>query len=515
MDLRINPFAGCKKCKSEVHTSLIEQTLFYYIRIAFTDAQNRYIYSFEEKKKIEFDIYIPSIKTAIEYDGFFHNPESSIKNDQLKNSICQEQSIQLIRIRETRLPALSPEAKHTIPFKYSPKSKVINSLVEQVIRVLQTIQPVSFDSSMIQFESDQVKIMNAFVYRQKENSLLKLYPELAKEWHQTKNQNLQPDMFMPTSQVWWQCKDNPAHEWPAIISNRSHLKHGCPYCANQMVTKETSFAYRYPDLVKLWHPFKNLSLRPEEVFPGTSQKVWWVCSNKHEHEMSVSKKVARPTSCSDCNGKKVNEENAFSILHPNLLKEWHPTLNDKVLPNEVTAGSTKIVWWQCSKNPKHEWKASVNKRVNGRNCPYCANKKVLPEESLASKRPDLMRQWHLTNSISPEKLREKSNRKVWWICIENPEHEWQAVISSRRKATCPECQNKKVTARNCLATTHPYLITAWDVNKNTLSPYEVVAGSGKKIWFLCEQQHPTYETVWQFVKRGGCSICHKSKKKQT
>jgi len=255
----------------------------------------------------------------------------------------------------------------------------------------------------------------------------------------------------------------------------------------------------------------NLPLRPEKVFPGTSQKVWWICSNNHEHEMSIAKKVERHTSCPYCHGKKVNEENAFSVLHPELLKEWHSTLN-VVLPNKLTAGSTKKIWWQCRENPKHVWEASVTKRVNGRNCPYCANKKVLPEESLASKRPDLMKQWHPKNSISPEDLSEKSNRKVWWICTKNLEHEWQAVISSKKKGSCPECQNKKVSLRNCLATTHPYLVSTWDKDKNMFSPYEVVAGSGKKVWFLCEQQHASYESVRQFVQRGGCSTCQKIKK---
>lgn len=52
---------------------------------------------------MELDIYIPSKRIAIEYDGaFWHNP-SKIKRDTKKYQLCQEKGIYLIRIREKRL----------------------------------------------------------------------------------------------------------------------------------------------------------------------------------------------------------------------------------------------------------------------------------------------------------------------------------------------------------------------------------------------------------------------------
>ena len=36
-------------------------------------------------------------------------------------------------------------------------------------------------------------------------------------------------------------------------------------------------------------------------------------------------------------------------LYPDLVKEWHPTKNGDLTPNDFTHGSGKKVWWLCPK----------------------------------------------------------------------------------------------------------------------------------------------------------------------
>jgi hypothetical protein len=65
-----------------------------------------------------------------------------------------------------------------------------------------------------------------------EYNLGKLYPNLVKEWHPTKNKGLTPFQVAPASRkkVWWMCKQG--HEWKASLDNRSRGT-GCPYCAGK------------------------------------------------------------------------------------------------------------------------------------------------------------------------------------------------------------------------------------------------------------------------------------------
>ena len=73
----------------------------------------------------------------------------------------------------------------------------------------------------------------------KDNNLLVKFPDIAKQWHSTKNKNLKPEDFTYGShkKVWWQCDKSPDHEWEAIINNRTRGT-GCPFCARQRVSKE-------------------------------------------------------------------------------------------------------------------------------------------------------------------------------------------------------------------------------------------------------------------------------------
>ena len=67
-----------------------------------------------------------------------------------------------------------------------------------------------------------------------------LHPELAKQWHPTKNGDLKPTDVTPGSvkKVWWLCPRNPNHDWPATVASRSNGT-GCPYCSGKRkITKE-------------------------------------------------------------------------------------------------------------------------------------------------------------------------------------------------------------------------------------------------------------------------------------
>jgi hypothetical protein len=63
------------------------------------------------------------------------------------------------------------------------------------------------------------------------NDLLTRHPELAQEWHPTKNGTLKPEEIhggQPTS-YWWLGKCG--HEWKANLSNRASRGAGCPKCS--------------------------------------------------------------------------------------------------------------------------------------------------------------------------------------------------------------------------------------------------------------------------------------------
>ena len=64
----------------------------------------------------------------------------------------------------------------------------------------------------------------------KEKSLEFLRPEIAIEWHSTKNGKLTAKDVSCGSgkKVWWKCTED--HEWETSVNNRNRGR-GCPICA--------------------------------------------------------------------------------------------------------------------------------------------------------------------------------------------------------------------------------------------------------------------------------------------
>ncbi|MBW2257144.1 MAG: zinc-ribbon domain-containing protein, partial [Deltaproteobacteria bacterium] len=90
------------------------------------------------------------------------------------------------------------------------------------------------------------------------NSLATHFPEVAAEWHPTKNGDLTPDQVVAGSskKAWWTCSVGPDHEWQASIVNRTKGR-GCPMCRGLRASVTNSLASLYPDEAAQWHPTRN------------------------------------------------------------------------------------------------------------------------------------------------------------------------------------------------------------------------------------------------------------------
>ncbi len=346
------------------------------------------------------------------------------------------------------------------------------------------------------------------------------HPDLAAQWHPTRNDDLTADRVTSGSHasVWWVCPQSPDHEWKAPVRDRATKGRGCPFCSGQRVLAATSLATLHPDLSLEWHPTKNGSLSPEHVGTGSHQKVWWKCRKGPDHEWSapIRDRALKAFGCPYCSGRRVSVTNSLATLHPDLAQEWHPTKNDGLLPHQVVAGSNRKIWWKCPKGPDHEWSASPNSRTRGGNgCPHCRGIRVSVTNSLASLRPDLAAQWHPTKNpdLSPDQVVAGSHLKVWWKCAKGLDHEWPAQILSRTSGGvgCPYCAGQRVSTTNSLASQRPDLIKEWHPSKNgEHRPTEFVAGSQKRVWWICSKD-PSHEWRTSVANRAklnsGCPYC--------
>lgn len=251
----------------------------------------------------------------------------------------------------------------------------------------------------------------------------------------------------------WKCLSKDCGEifymdWENIYQNRN-----CPYCSGHKVGLSNCLATKNPDLAKEWHPTKNGDLTPYDVTANNDKKIWWRCKYNSNHVWNAIVSSRNfGNGCPYCCNKKVNIENCLATTHPDLVAEWHTTKNGNLTPFDLTYGSEQYVWWQCSKNPKHEWYVSANIRTNNNTgCPYCVKTNggyTLPSEdyNLLLYNPQLCEEWdYIKNNKYPNEFTPNSGEKVWWKCKECG-YEWKAGIvcrNGRWKTGCPECNKSK------------------------------------------------------------------------
>ena len=279
----------------------------------------------------------------------------------------------------------------------------------------------------------------------KTNNLFIINPKITKEWHPTKNGNLKPEdfTFKSNSKVWWKCSKGDAHEWEATINSRS-VGRGCPYCSNKKVSKTNNFLFNYPKIAREWHTTKNGNLKPENFTYGSGKKVWWKCPKGDDHEWNttIHNRTTNKRNCPFCYNQKVSRTNNFLVNYPKVSKEWHPTKNGALRPEDCVLKSSKRVWWKCPKGDDHEWITSISLRVGQKTgCPFCIGQKVSKTNNFLYKYPKIAKEWHPTKNGNhkPENFTDGSSKVFWWKCYKEEDHEWKSSINDRRTSGCPNC----------------------------------------------------------------------------
>ncbi|KKL86364.1 hypothetical protein LCGC14_1945450, partial [marine sediment metagenome] len=145
--------------------------------------------------------------------------------------------------------------------------------------------------------------------------------------------------------------------------------------------KVMPISHTHKELMKEWSYERNdiLGLDPEKITMGSRIKVFWHCTKDKslvwEARIDSRTRKNRYDGCPYCVGKIVCYHNCLNTKFPEIAKEWHPTLNNILGPEDVTPGMDKEAFWQCQKNKNHVWKTLVSKRVcSGNGCPFCHRK---------------------------------------------------------------------------------------------------------------------------------------------
>lgn len=305
--------SGCPQCTNQ--SSRAEIRLLTEFRYLFPSTQSRI--KFEGR---EADIFLEELNLVIEYDGAHWHKGKELK-DKEKSEFFELLGKRVIRVRERPLSCITSNCIEVSDNIFANKGEV-DRVLSFVLSTFSSAIPheklVSIrhylNSSDFQNDTEYKKYLSYFPSPFPEHSLQELFPEVAREWHPTKNAPLTPRHFTSKTDavVWWMCGNG--HEWEAPIANRTPSKNkptgsGCPYCSGRKASPKNNIRNTFPEFVDEWHPTKNKDNTPDNVSYGNRTiEIWWICNEGHEWVSTANRRfgnvkrkgIESVTTCPHC-----------------------------------------------------------------------------------------------------------------------------------------------------------------------------------------------------------------------
>lgn len=217
-------------------------------------------------------------------------------------------------------------------------------------------------------ENHDCPYCNTDRYKQyKSGDLALQYPQLKAKYSLLNKESFEETNGSLTNDFIW--TDVCRHYWKR--SGGTQLKSNkCPYCfTNKLLVGFNDLKSVNPTLALEWSPDNDRS--PEEVTYGSNYRAEWVCDLGHKWDVPVKERIH--TGCPFCSNKKVLIGfNDLASCFPKVAKEWHPTKNEDLTPQDFVYGSKQNIWFQCEK--EHNWNTQIFHRTVGAKsgCPSCA-----------------------------------------------------------------------------------------------------------------------------------------------
>ncbi|WP_344043632.1 zinc-ribbon domain-containing protein [Nocardioides panacihumi] len=362
-------------------------------------------------------------------------------------------------------------------------------------------------------------------------SLACTHPDVAAEWHPTKNGDLTP--FDVThgakTEVWWRCSRD--HEWPATVANRAHASHRtrCPECqrGQTSVIEIELFA----ELASVLSPtLGSGSVLNQRRIPGltksfghgdiivrlgrgdTEQLVVVEYDSAFFHAGREPKDQAKSDAVLAAGHRLVRvREQPLRALHPDDIECATPTpfrmaavvlhrMLDRGWLDPVTAAAARTY----IARGKRRGTALADSILNDIEYPDYG------EESFAHSHAKLAGELdqHANGRVTARNLRADQAKKVWWRCRLEDLYE-SAPRDRARGRGCPYCAGKKVNLRTCLATVAPHIAAELPAD---IAPYTIHSGSMNSVNWTCSKPscgHSWPTTVKARTKPGGsgCPAC--------
>lgn len=415
-----------------------------------------------------------------------------------------------------------------------------------------------------------------------ERSLAGKHPELLKFIDMTAEPKVDPTKVVPTSDkiVTYVC--GKGHRYPRSIASLVLHEGRCRVCAGQGATEDWNLAVIHPEITAEWHPTENNGLTPYDFTPYSDQDAWWQCPVGHDFSQKIEKRTNWGQGCPKCKLRSSRPQNRVCAelksifddvqlnakVHGFEVDVWIPSqqlgieidgnfyhrkrlTQDRAKTRALTEAGVQLIRLREDGLPSIDgivvsYHRSVTKqhidqllsassvkdarvsRYIAKNCfqneaEYrslnAGLRSVKPEDSLASKAPDVAAEWDYDENspILPVDVSYQSNEKYHFICPRCGES-YKARVDHRTgsaKSGCECNRGRFINERVSLLGRYPEIAAYCITEEGQLEPSEISPWDKQvRTWKCPTCGKPHYATTRSkldgYKKRGavpGCRSC--------
>jgi Probable Zinc-ribbon domain len=336
------------------------------------------------------------------------------------------------------------------------------------------------------------------------NNLEFLYPELAKEWHPSKNRKTPSEVYAGgNKRYYWICKICNEEYKTSIYEKRKSNKNGCPYCSGKKVGKTNNLEHLFPDLASEWHPTMNTN-KPNGVTAYSSKKAYWQCpiNLAHTYRATIYNRTSNSSGCPHCYNAhtsfwELRILDALKLSFPNILHRQTPFTDitkelDIFIPDlnigiEVDGAKYhKIIKNDIEKNNIYKKKGIIIIRV-----------RAIGLDSIDP---------CISNIHPHQPIQEYINDLIHLISLES-EQKFEPVKVNNDKSN--QELYKEYLEQRSLATMFPEITKEYDTNKNQVPPELITYGSNQNVYWRSKNCGHDWDApvVSRTLQGQGCPFC--------
>lgn len=346
------------------------------------------------------------------------------------------------------------------------------------------------------------------------NDFETLFPDMAKEWHPTKNK-LKPSEIIAggSKKIFWICKYG--HEWSAIMDNRVKKGSGCPKCSSQTSRVEL---YIFSELQTIFNKVLNrekinkdeIDIFIDDINLGLEYDGAYYHKNKEKKDLQKNHRLNKIMLLINIREYPLNRISKHDIFYDSKNRDYHK-LFIQILKKIASLKYIKSKEINDKINDYIKNDKQMNRKYFNDLVSFLPG--PLLDDSLMEKNPLLSQQWHpqKNGNLTPRNFTSKSGWRAWWKCDKG--HEWDQTIHARSRnkiAVCPICSGYRLSpGDNDFQTLFPKIADDWHPLKNkSLSPDQFRPGSHRSVFWICKKEHEQKISIRMRIKNNGCKRCN-------